>query len=197
MTKALHCQGIHSLNREKPNCPHTTPAALAAHWSSDTVPQVSSKQTSTRPELTSTVLPFVATSLTSPSLQRPSNQKALKCLILHLPKHLLLTNTVLGVDIHRGTFLPDVKPNCHIRIRFYLTTNMANRLTGHRTANTSILSMGAVSSDRVIATVYQCSLRSSASHIIQVDWTTPSSKASTQDSSSIWKTQQKDIELTD
>ena len=59
-----------SLDRVKPSCLHTTPASLVDHPSSDTVPQVSLKQTSTRPSLTPTVLPLLATSLTSPSLQR-------------------------------------------------------------------------------------------------------------------------------
>ena len=59
-----------SLNLEKPSCLHTTPASLVDHPSSDTVPQVSLKQISTRPSLTLTVLPFLATSLTSPSLQK-------------------------------------------------------------------------------------------------------------------------------
>ena len=64
-----------SLCREKPSCLHTTPASLVDHPSSATVPQVSLKQISTRPSLTSTVLPFVATSLTSPLLQRTENQE--------------------------------------------------------------------------------------------------------------------------
>ena len=64
-----------SLDRVKPSCLHTTLASLVDHPSSETVPQVSLKQTSTRPSLTPTVLPLLATSLTSPSLQRPRFQQ--------------------------------------------------------------------------------------------------------------------------
>ena len=60
-----------SLDREKPSCLHTTPASWVDHPSSTMVPHVSSKQTSTRPAVTPAMLPFAATSLTSPSLQRP------------------------------------------------------------------------------------------------------------------------------
>ena len=61
-----HRVTMYSLNLEKPSCLHTTPASLVDHPSSTTVPHVSLKQTSTRPSLTSTVLPSLATSLTSP-----------------------------------------------------------------------------------------------------------------------------------
>lgn len=55
------------------------------------------------------------------------------------------------------------------------------------TANTSILKVGTVRSNRVISTVNQESLWSSTGHIVQMDWTTSKAKTSSQNSSCIWR----------
>ena len=54
------------------------------------------------------------------------------------------------------------------------------------TLYTSILKVGAVSSDGVIGTVDQGSLGSSAAHIIQVDWTTSHAKKCARVGNGIW-----------
>ena len=76
---------MYLLTLENPSSLHTTPASLVDHPLSTTVPHVSLKQTSTRPSLTPCVLPFLATSLTSPLLQKTA-RKAFVHLMLHLSK---------------------------------------------------------------------------------------------------------------